>query len=278
MSFKILVPTDFSLQAEFALIMANKLADKMDVELELMHVIPCRTEARISKNGEVEVEDDSVQGFLQAKYKAALQGFGLYDTSKFKISEHFIDFGPLSECIINRASEGKFDLIIMGTKGAHGLMEKISGSETQHVVRQSRVPVLSLMCDRSELEIKDILLVHDFVHGKSKPPLWISKLAKAFDARLHLLQCTNDASKVSELSHHEHIEQFIASAGLEHIETHIHVDNDKERAVVNFNQMHDMDMIILGTEGRNSLQQLIHPSVAEKLVNHMYKPVITFHF
>ncbi len=38
-SLKILIPTDFSVQAEYAYVMVQKLAEKIDVEVHFLHVL-----------------------------------------------------------------------------------------------------------------------------------------------------------------------------------------------------------------------------------------------
>lgn len=271
---KIVLPTDFSPQAEFALILARKLAETLPVHLDLVHVIPCRTEARIGEDGSVEVEEDSVQGYLQAQYQAALKGFEMYDTSAFAGVDTHVEFGPLSDAITRTAADLDADLIIMGTKGAFGLKEIVSGSETQHVVRQSSVPVLSLMCDRSDLEIKDILLVHNVLYKEAKLPPAILALAKAYGANLHLLQHEGSEEMAASESGFQH---FIEREGLQNVKTHIYQDKINERAIVNFNQMKNMDLIVVGTENRKGLSQIFRPNLGEKLVQHLYKPVITYH-
>jgi nucleotide-binding universal stress UspA family protein len=270
---KIVIPTDFSPQAEFALILARKLAQNLPVHLDLLHVIPCRTEARVSADGSVEVEEDSVQGYLQAQYQAALKGFEMYDTTAFAGVETHVEFAPLSEAITHLAADLNADLIIMGTKGAFGLKQIVSGSATQHVVRQSEIPVLSLMCDRSDLEIKDVLLVHNVLDKEAKLPPAILALVKAYGATLHILQHEGSEELASTEAGFQH---FIEREGLEKVKTHIYQDKINERAIVSFNQMKNMDLIVVGTENRKGLSQILRPSLAEKLVQHLYKPVITY--
>jgi nucleotide-binding universal stress UspA family protein len=271
---KILLPTDFSPQAEYALILAKRLAQNLSIHVDMVHVIGCRTEARLGADGQVEVEEDSVQGYLQAQYQAALKGFDMYAKDDFAGFETHVDFGPLSETIVRKAQELGSDLIIMGTKGAFGLKELVGGSETQHVVRQSKVPVLSLMCDRSDLEIKDILLVHNVTDKSSSLPPAIVHLAKAFEATLHILQ--HEGSKEPAASEAA-FQDFIHREGLEKVATHIYKDKIDERAILNFNHMKNMDLIVVGTENHKGIGQILRPNLAEKLVNHLYKPVITYH-
>jgi nucleotide-binding universal stress UspA family protein len=57
-------------------------------------------------------------------------------------------------------------------------------------------------------------------------------------------------------------------------EKHLLQDTDIENGVVHFNQMHEVDLVCIGTHGRGSM---FHNSAAEKLINHLFKPIISFH-
>ena len=270
----ILIPTDFSPQVDYALILAKKIAAKIPANIELLNVIQCRTEARVGEDGQIEVEEDSVQGYLQAQYQAALKGFEMYDLSAFIQANTMVEFGPLSTTIVSRAEQGNFDLIIMGTKGAYGLKEFFSGSETQHVVRHSKAPILSLMCDRSDLEIEDILLVHDILDEKATLPPAIKMLIESFGANLHIL---NKQDSKNKLLTDEAFNSFVERENLQKVKTHFYKDKADERAIMGFDQMHKIDLIMISAHLRSGLSQLFHPELAEKLVNHMHKPIITFH-
>jgi nucleotide-binding universal stress UspA family protein len=51
-------------------------------------------------------------------------------------------------------------------------------------------------------------------------------------------------------------------------------DNDVENGVIHFNQTQEMDIICIGTHGKGGL---FHQSATEKLINHLFKPIITYH-
>ena len=57
-------------------------------------------------------------------------------------------------------------------------------------------------------------------------------------------------------------------------ENHILNDFDVENGVIHFNQMQDMDIVCIGTYGKGSF---FHTSTTEKLINHLFKPIISFH-
>jgi nucleotide-binding universal stress UspA family protein len=270
---KILIPTDFSAQSDFALIYAQKIAGKVPVSLTLLHVIPCKTEARLSADGKVEVEDDSVQSYLESRVGATEKGFDLYDLTPFTEVQKEVQFGPVGDMIVTFSKMNPQDLIIMGTKGAFGLKEIMSGSLTQMVSRACKTPILSLMCDRADQEINNIMLVHKIHSDQAKIPKVVKVLVEAFGARLHLLQ--NADAKDAVLS--EDVQQFLDQNGWDKTPVTIHQGGVTEQKIIELDQKHPMDMIVIATEGKSSFLQIFSRSVAEKLVNHMFKPIITFH-
>jgi nucleotide-binding universal stress UspA family protein len=269
----ILIPTDFSPQSDFALIFAKKIASRTPVNLTLLHIIPCKTEARIGSDGQVEVEDDAVQGYLQSRAAAAEKGFEMYDLSDFAKVESEINFGPVGSTIITYSKMNPQDLIVMGTKGAFGLKELISGSQTQMVVKACKTPILSLMCDRADLDIQNVMLIHKIHDSNAQIPKAVKAIVDAFGARLHLLQNANE----SDVMKTEDVQQFLDNHGWSQTPVTIHQGIISENKIVELDQKHPMDMIVIATEGKAAFSQIFKSSVAEKLVNHMFKPIITFH-
>ena len=162
----------------------------------------------------------------------------------------------------------------MGTKGAWGLKEKLSGSETQIIARQSTVPLLSLMCDRSDLIIENILLVHDFSNAKNENLELLHKLIKAFNTKVHLLQITENVSDENKSKVFSKMDEFASANTISNFEKHVLRDSDVENGVIHFNQMQEMDIICIGTKGKAGL---FHQSATEKLINHLFKPIISYH-
>ena len=66
---------------------------------------------------------------------------------------------------------------------------------------------------------------------------------------------------------------FAALNNIQTFQSHIIKDNQVETGVVHFNQMNDMDVVCIGTHGKGSI---FHKSATEKLINHLFKPIISF--
>lgn len=273
-TLKVLIPTDFSVQAEYAYLMVKKLEEKIPVEIHFIHVLNVPDTVTMNKQGDIQTCGDiSVEYVVSQKTIADRKLNNLKTLYGSDIITH-LELGKLTEKIVSYSQENKFDLIVMGTKGAWGLKEKLSGSETQVVARQSMIPLLSLMCDRSDLIIQNILLVHDFSHPKNENLALLHKLIKAFNTKVHLLQISKDISESKKSEIMSNMDEFALVNNITNLEMHVLNDSDVENGVIHFNQMQEMDIICIGTHGKGGL---FHHSATEKLINHLYKPIISYH-
>ena len=273
-SLKILIPTDFSVQAEYAYLMVKKLEEKVAIEVHFLHVLGVPDTVFMDSLGQIQTCGEiDVNYVLSQKEIAERKLSEITSLYGDQIHTHLV-LGKTTDAILNFSNQNHFDLIVMGTKGAWGFSETISGSETQIVARRSRTPVLSLMCDRSDLNINNILLVYDFNNPVKENLTLLQKLSKAFDTRIHFLQITSEKVKDNTPAVEANMRAFANLNDLNNYECHLINDKDVESGVIHFNQMHDMDLVYIGTHGRGGL---FHRSATEKLINHLFKPIISFH-
>lgn len=271
---KILIPTDFSIQPEYAYLLVKRLEDKLPVEVHFLHVMTVPDTVTIDENGSINTCGEIDINFLQVQKQMAERKLNhLKETYGNDIQTHLL-FGKVTDQIVNFSASNRFDLVAMGTKGAWGLKEKLSGSDTQMVTRKSEVPVLSLMCDRSDLQINHILLVHDFnsphVHGLDL----MKRLLIAFDAKLHQLQWIDGIDDNQRAQLIEKMDAHAKNQDIFNYENHLITDADTESAVIHFNQMVNMDLICIGNLGNEGF---FRSNSAEKLIKHLFKPIISFH-
>ena len=273
-NIKILIPTDFSVQAEFAYLMVKRLEEKMSVDIHFLHVMNVPDTVTMDDNGTIQTCGEiDVKYVVKQKEIAERKLTNLKTLYGNNIKSHFI-LGKVTDGIVKFAEINHFDLIVMGTKGAWGLKEKLSGSETQIIARKSKIPVLSLMCDRSDLNIQNILLVHNFSFPVKEDLQLVQKLSTAFNTKFHLLQITSGNIDAEKDTAEANMKVFAELNGITNYQCHLINDKDVEEGVVHFNQMNNMDIVCIGTHGKGGL---FHPSATEKLINHLFKPIISFH-
>jgi nucleotide-binding universal stress UspA family protein len=273
-SLKLLIPTDFSVQAEYAYLMVKKLQGKTVLDIHFLHVLQVPDTVTLDRNGEIqtcgEIDVDYVQrqkGIAERKLLEIKSTYGEH------IQTHLV-LGKPTDAILSFSDQNHFDLIVMGTKGAWGLNETLSGSETQLIARKSKTPLLSLRCDRTDLQIRDILFVYDFSNPLKEDLGLLHKLVEAFHTKIHFLQITSGNEKDQYPLVEANMKKFAELNKLTNYQCYLINDKDVENGVVHFNQMHDMDIICIGTHGKGNF---FHRSATEKLINHLFKPIISFH-
>lgn len=268
---KVVIPTDFSVQADFAYVMVKNLAKKSDMEVTFLHVlnvpdtVTMNTEGQIETCGEIDID------YVQKQKDMADQKLAALKAEHGSEINTALVLGRTTTGIIEYSEQNGYDLIAMGTKGSSGLAERIVGSEAQIIARKSSVPVLTLMCDRTDLELNNVLLVHEFSENGTQNLQLLKLFVKVFNTKLHLLQISDSDQKEEEIKTNMKI--FAENNGLTEYSAHVIEDTNVESGVTHFNQMHDMDLVCIGTHGRGGV---LHQSATETIINHLYKPVVSF--
>jgi nucleotide-binding universal stress UspA family protein len=139
---RILVPTDFSPGAEAALAWAMQLAELFGAQVTILNVLDPSLGA--------------IAGF--PAHMASMPAYGeLLETvrresksemekiaKRFPNSKTLIREGSPRPVILDAATELRAGLIVMGTHGRTGLSHVFFGSVAEHVVRHSKIPVLTV--------------------------------------------------------------------------------------------------------------------------------------
>lgn len=138
---RVLVPTDFSSGAEPALRWASALAGVFDAEMLLLHVLDVRLAAIAGlppDMASMPAVDELVRS-ASAEAEQQMQALGV----QFPDARTILKEGVPRLIILEVAKAEVADLIVMGTHGRTGLSHVFFGSVAEHVVRHSRVPVLT---------------------------------------------------------------------------------------------------------------------------------------
>ena len=148
---RILAPTDFSRFSGFALEWAANLAEALQSELIILHVIPEEEgkiiEEVIGEGAAVRIPMGIRQNVVEERRKKFQQQFDIVLPPQMKKSlrvEEILRIGvPFLE-IIKIAKEKDVDLVVMGTHGRTGLAHVLIGSVAEKVVHYAHCPVLTI--------------------------------------------------------------------------------------------------------------------------------------
>jgi nucleotide-binding universal stress UspA family protein len=133
---KILHPTDFSEQANYAFGVACSLAKQHGAAVHVLHVVPPAI-----TYGEAAARSGPDDYFEQLRREYLLP---MRSPEPGVEVSHEIGYGNADEVIVQAAASGGFDLIVMGTHGRSGVMRVLMGSVAERVLRAAPCPVLSV--------------------------------------------------------------------------------------------------------------------------------------
>ncbi|MCX7546816.1 universal stress protein [Xanthomarina sp. F1114] len=270
---KILVPTDFSKEAENALKVAAQLAKRYEGEIYLIHLLelPLSQIDALSQQSELpeamffmKLANKKFKDVLSRDY---LQGITVHDT---------VDFNQTFSGISKIAKENGIDLIVMGSHGASGFKEMFIGSNTEKVVRTADVPVLVIKNEHRHFALDDIVFASDFKKDNKETYKQASELAEAFHAKLHLLMVNTASNFTTTTKANARILDFIKDYDYKNYTINIFNDENVEQGILNFSHIINADLIGISTHGRQGIAHFLNGSISEDLVNHSKRPVITF--
>ena len=270
---KILVPTDFSKHAEYALRVAAQIARKNNSEIILLHMIELPhqgndaigtgkdlPEIMLFKNRAIErLEDLMDEDFLDG----------------IEVSE-VIQFEKAFNGVLNISKKNEVDFVVMGSHGASGFNEMLIGSNTEKVVRYSEVPVLVVKNEMPEFKADSFVFASDFSEEIKKPFAKMLDFAKGYDSHLNLVMINTPNSFKSTIVAEKIMNDFIKEFDYSNHSLHIYNDVNVEKGILNFSNTVKADIIGMCTHGRTGFAHFFNGSISEDLVNHAARPVITF--
>lgn len=269
---RILVPTDFSEQAENALKVAVKIAKEFQSEIYLIHSLEMPLYLATSGSSGSLPESLFFIKFAEKRFKELKESPYLKNMT---ITET-IGKGEIYEDIEMACREHNIDLIIMGSSGASGFKEMFVGSNTEKVVRTSNTPVLVIKNYHPDFEINDFVFATDFSEEYRGAFDRAQKFAKKIGAKIHLLLVNTPSNFKTSAKGQALMDEFIRGMGLENYTLNIYNDVSVEKGILNFTRYIGAQLIGMGTHGRKGISHFFNGSISEDMVNHADMPVITF--
>lgn len=269
---KLLVPTDFSKQAENALKIAGQIAEKNDAEIFLLHSIelPSQFTGAPSTGG---IPDSLF--FIRSAEQRFKSFKEAEDLKNIRVST-IIGRGEIFNDIQRTCEENNIDLIVMGSTGASGFKEMFVGSNTEKVVRTSDTPVLVIKGTPSDFIIKDFVFATDFSE-RFKPALRRAlAFAEKFDANLHLLWVNTPVDFKTSAHAKDQMQKYIEGMNLKDVSLNIYNDFTVEKGIINFSKSIGAQLIGMATHGRKGISHILNGSISEDMVNRADIPIITF--
>jgi nucleotide-binding universal stress UspA family protein len=278
---KILVPTDFSKNAAIATSVAADIARKSGADLVLLHVIEGVTGGSFNVEGEVssmkdDAEDRLFNYRLIAKARKQLERTVLDPSIRDVNADGELRVGNPFHAIRTVLNQKKFDLVVMGTSGHTKIEEMIIGTNTEKIVRLSKCPVLTVNKRPVSSNFKDIVYATSMAKEEEVFSRMVKKTQQIYSSNIHLVRINTPADFQRDYTVKDQMNRFAKKLGLKNYTISVYNDMNVEEGVIRFSDSIDADMIAMATHGRTGFAHVIAGSVAEEVVGHAKRPVLTF--
>ncbi len=277
---KILVPVDFSKPALNAAEVAADIARKTGAQLILLHVIEEIVGDSINIVGEVGTGDTWESKIFTVKLveKAKKQLAKLLEDSRFEgvRTRSELRLGTPYHGMNSIISEQKVDLVVMGTSGRSELEEMIIGSNTEKVVRSAHCPVLTVHNKPASKDFKNIV----YATAMSKDEEVFSRIVrttqKVYDSTIHLVRINTPGNFQRDVVVRKYMADFAKKLQIKNVTINVFNDITEEEGIIYFADSIGADMIAMATHGRTGFAHVLAGSIAEDVVSHSKRPVLTF--
>jgi len=272
---KILVPVDFSQKSEEALKVAAKIARNIDGEIYVLHLLDI-------PDGEV----DMIDGNQVPKGPMAMM---LFEATHHKfddfLDKDFLDNIPVYEKVMTDApvegisefaQNNGIDFIVMGSHGTTGVEEFFVGSNTEKVVRTSKIPVLVIKQPADKFKVEKVVLAGKYAGESIKEFKKVMDFLKIFNPETYLLRVNTISNFKSTKELEDNFEAFLKKVPeYNKLKPVIYDDYTVQEGIFNFAGKTGADLIALATRGRQGIMHFLSGSIAESVVNAAKRNILT---
>jgi nucleotide-binding universal stress UspA family protein len=276
---KILVPTDFSKQANIAVDVASDIARKSGAELILLHVVEGASESSFSIMGEAGMGDAEDKLFnlklIERAKKSLAKAAEDSRLKDIKVRQE-LRMGTPFHGMKTLVAENKVDLVVMGTSGRSDLQAMVIGSNTEKVVRHSHSPVLTVLKKPASTDFKNIVYATSMSKEEEVFSRIVKRTQQLYESTVHLVRINTPGNFQRDAVVKKYMEDFAKKLQLKNYTLNVFNDLTEEEGIIYFADSIDADLIAMATHGRTGFAHVLAGSIAEDVVSHSKRPVLTF--
>lgn len=275
---KILFPTDFSEVAQAAFRYALRLADNLEVPMEVLHVVYPETEpldfpviATKAVQEKTEAAQEALKGFVELGLSQVLAGSTL-ENAPVTLSD--IEVGVPGDLIPSIAGRDEADLIVMGTRREHSTFDRFFGSVTTNVIRKAHCPVWIVPPGANFTDFSSVVFATNLLEAD---PLHIVNLSEMLASHKPVIRVVHIETGEDEKTQikMKQLESFFEER-IPNLEVSFHqikgdsVVDEISELTAEFSA----DLLVMYRSHRSLLSRLIEPSITRKMALHTEYPLL----
>lgn len=270
----ILIPVDFSENAEKAIAAAKIIAAETGSKLLLMYVYqPYVTDIAITEP----ISSLPIYQQLEDSYRKQLDKYVADAIAEGFDADSAWKSDGIHAAIISQAKESKADLIVMGRTGKGGFLDKLIGSSATGVALDAPCPVLIVPPQSSIQSFKKVIYATQLEYDENDLILQAIGFGKRLGARMTFLK-VNSRTQPDIQSDEQYINEITAELDIPTSDIVIRNSNGILSGIEDYCDEVHADLLIVSSRHRSFLEEyLINPSLTKKLVVRTHLPLLVYH-
>lgn len=272
---RVIIATDFSKHADYALKRAILIAEQQDATLELIHVLKQPWPANFVQFSDKEQQKELLK--LEKNTEEKLQNLAKQFSSTAPVKTSVL-LGRVADEIVRFTQDNQGDLIIAGAHGHYHISDYVLGTTSGDMVRQGNIPVLLIKKEPS-FSYNKILIATDFSEASKRA---VEFAFQCFpEARFQLLHIVDiyyrQFLNVDNVGKNERsnptknifkkLDDFLKDCKVkpDKFEKKV-IGGYLADAIIMQSKKWSADLLVFGTQGHSTLHYLLMGSVAKRLV------------
>lgn len=271
----LLVPTDFTEHADYALEVAAAIAKKTGAKIYLLTIIDKiqTTPEQAKKRAKaLNLEAASELKEVNKRLKEGVKKHQLQDVELLTVYKT----ESIYSTIIKYAEDYKAELIVLGAYGQSGAHESFIGSNAEKVMRSSYIPVLTVKQRYENFNPKNIVFASLFLNEAERVFPKLKLFSDLYGAKLHLLRVITPQRFERTPIIFALMNKFAAYFKLENFSANLYADYSIEGGIINFSNDVNADIIAITTHEKRRLTYLINGNIVDEVVNESAKAILSF--
>lgn len=277
---KIIVPTDFSPASKGAFHFALDLAQLQAGQVKALHIYhpefdPEGNWLNNSFLDGIGFSQERLEQFVKEELGAAGSGNA---ATAVEVDQEVITGFAVDE-ILECSRRKDVDLMVMGSTGEKGFLEKLFGSVSTNVTQRAECPVMLVPEGVKFHGFKHIMYASNYEAAESPTLHKLIDVANSFDADIHFVH----VSEEGDTENYQEIESRLFKVlfngnepkfafNMTNVEGHSVVDGLNDYAI-----KHNIDLVVMVSPHRNFWEQLFHKSVTKAMTLNTKLPILVLH-
>lgn len=271
---RILVPTDYSENADKALVLAASIANQFNASVIVMHAyhMPFTDE---------HMPPEMVKELLDAQKLRAESEMQDYANKHLKeIGLNNIEFkavmGFASESIVDVAHHENIDLIVVGTKGANSIEDRMFGTVTWNIIKHSDIPVIALPDVAEPVAIKNVMIPFEGTDQDYELIGYMISFAERYKASVHAVHFMQDSNTYNKALIEKLQSGFRKEIDAELLQLHFLAEKNITEGIKKFASRNNIDMIGMVTHNHGLFSTIFHMSVTRNIALYAQIPLLAY--